>query len=410
MIKVGIGFAKDMGSYNAGVISAQKAINNGGIKESTLVIAFCSNAINHESFFAGIQAAVGSNANIIGGSAVGVITNDDLVYSEKVVAVACIETDNINIELEWVDKLKEGEFNTGIKLIEKSNEPSIAKLMLLFYDSIKFCASAEAPPVLNASLPLLKGISENLEKDPAIIGAGLVGDYGFGSTKQFCGNQVRDDCAVLTLLSGNFNYYSAIMHGCTPKDGIYHTITKMSGQFVYEVDGRPIVEVINEAYGNEEWQKQNPVGTLTIGVNYGKKFSDYKESNYVNRLITGTLPDKSGIVLFEPDLSVGTEFQFMLRDSIRIIETTRAESEKLINRIDEDNQKPVFALYIDCAGRTAKFSNNIKEEAAEIQEVMNTNNIPLLGFYSGVEIAPLLGESRGLDWTGVLLILTEDLD
>ena len=32
---------------------------------------------------------------------------------------------------------------------------------------------------------------------------------------------------------------------------------------------------------------------------------------------------------------------------------------------------------------------------------------PLLGFYSGVEIAPFLQKSRGLDWTGVLLVLAE---
>jgi hypothetical protein len=31
-----------------------------------------------------------------------------------------------------------------------------------------------------------------------------------------------------------------------------------------------------------------------------------------------------------------------------------------------------------------------------------------LGFYSGVEIAPLMGRSRGLDWTGVLVVIAED--
>jgi hypothetical protein len=30
---------------------------------------------------------------------------------------------------------------------------------------------------------------------------------------------------------------------------------------------------------------------------------------------------------------------------------------------------------------------------------------PLLEFYSGVEVAFLQGKSRGLEWTGVLLVL-----
>ncbi len=33
---------------------------------------------------------------------------------------------------------------------------------------------------------------------------------------------------------------------------------------------------------------------------------------------------------------------------------------------------------------------------------------PLIGFYSGVEIAPFNGYSRPLDWTGVLTTLSCD--
>jgi hypothetical protein len=63
---------------------------------------------------------------------------------------------------------------------------------------------------------------------------------------------------------------------------------------------------------------------------------------------------------------------------------------------------------IDCAGRAAQISDTLTEEAAEVQTVMNEYAVPLLGFYSGVEVAPMLGQSRGLDWTGVLLVLAEE--
>ena len=33
-----------------------------------------------------------------------------------------------------------------------------------------------------------------------------------------------------------------------------------------------------------------------------------------------------------------------------------------------------------------------------------TGEVPLLGFYSGVEIAPLMGRAQPLDWTGVLTL------
>lgn len=410
MVKVGVGFARDLQSSELGVKAGKEALANGELKKSELkfILAFCTNEVNYESFFKGIQSIVGKNVPIIGGAAVGVITNKNLLYCKKVGAVAFIESNDMDIAVNFANGLKDSEFEAGKKLLAGVKDLEAKKLYLLFYDSIKFCASPKAPPVLNASLPLLNGLRSKINNGTPVIGAGLTGDFDLGKAKLFCGDTVKDDCAVMAMLGGTFNYYSTIMHGCTPKDGVYHTITKMSGQFIYEVDNRPIVEVINEAYGNEDWQMQNPVGTLTIGVNHGGKYSDYSEGNYVNRLICGVLPDKSGIVLFEPDLSEGTEFQFMLRDSIRIIDTTKKETEKLLLKIEEDGQRPVFAFYIDCAGRTIYLSNNIKEEASEVQDVLNIHNVPLLGFYSGVEIAPLLGESRGLDWTGVLLIFTEN--
>ena len=76
----------------------------------------------------------------------------------------------------------------------------------------------------------------------------------------------------------------------------------------------------------------------------------------------------------------------------------------------------MFALYIDCAGRTSAFSGADVEEAAILQYRQSARadleqaelgpETPLLGFYSGVEIAPLLGRSRPLDWTGVLTLFT----
>jgi small ligand-binding sensory domain FIST len=182
----------------------------------------------------------------------------------------------------------------------------------------------------------------------------------------------------------------------------------MEGSVIYEVDGRPIVGIIDEMYGNQDWQKQLPVQRLSIGVNHGDKYGEYQEGGYVNRLITGILPEGKGIVMFEPDLDEGTEILFMLRDSKQMMRSARQNSSKLMAQIKADGRKPVFGLYVDCAGRTAAISETLTEEASEIVDLFNQSAIPLLGFYSGVEVAPMLDKSRGLDWTGVLLVLTEE--
>jgi hypothetical protein len=63
-----------------------------------------------------------------------------------------------------------------------------------------------------------------------------------------------------------------------------------------------------------------------------------------------------------------------------------------------------FGLYIDCAGRASARSGASVEEA-ELVGLGLDPAIPLIGFYSGVEIAPFAGYSRPLDWTGVLTVL-----
>jgi hypothetical protein len=278
----------------------------------------------------------------------------------------------------------------------------------MFYDSIKNAPTEDSPPEMNASPPLIKGIEEKLKLKVPIIGAGLVGDYEFNATKQFCGSFVESQCVVASLLAGDFKPYFSIMHGCVPKDGIYHTITRAEGPVIYEVDGKPVIDLIDDQYGSNEWSGQLPVRRLTIGVNYGEKFEEFGENQFVNRLIAGVLPDRQGILLFEPDLAEGSEILFMLRNNKMMMESIQKNSEELLEKIISKGENPVLGLYIDCAGRAAIISETLTEEASEVQSIFNRYKVPLFGFYSGVEVAPLLGRSRGLDWTGVLLVLAEN--
>jgi len=235
----------------------------------------------------------------------------------------------------------------------------------------------------------------------------LLGDHSFSPTKQFLGYSVGSQSVVGALLSGNFKAFFRTMHGCLPLDGVYHTITKIEGNVIYELDGKPIVEMIDAIYGDLKWQRQIPVRRLSIGVQMGEKYASFKESHYVNRLITGVLPNGEGIALFEPDLEERMEVQFMVRDAEEILASARRNSAEIMKSIHDQGKKPVFGLYIDCAGRCASFSEMPTEEASEVVEVFNQYDVPLLGFYSGVEVAPFAGKSCGLDWTGVLVVFAE---
>jgi hypothetical protein len=407
-MEVGIGYCNERDAFASGRIVAEAAMKSGNIENPGLVLAFCHGQVDANEYFEGLRSVVGAEAPIIGGSAMGIITNDHLSYEGYPAGAAIFQSDKLKCKVSCAGDLDKDERGAGRKLAENLSGERDGNFLLIFYDSIKIPPTATTPPMMNASSPLIKGIEEAMPRSIPIMGAGLIGDLGFSPTKQFCGSYVGSQLVVGALLGGDFHHYYQIMHGCTPKDGIYHTITKMEGSVIYEVDGRPIVGIIDEMYGNQDWQKQLPVQRLSIGVNHGDKYGEYQEGGYVNRLITGILPEGKGIVMFEPDLDEGTEILFMLRDSKQMMRSARQNSSKLMAQIKADGRKPVFGLYVDCAGRTAAISETLTEEASEIVDLFNQSAIPLLGFYSGVEVAPMLDKSRGLDWTGVLLVLTEE--
>ena len=407
-MKVGIGYVNEQTAFSAGKNVVEMAMENGNISSPDFVMAFSSGQLDANEFFKGMQSVVGAETPIIGGSAIGVITNEFLSYKDYAAGVAVLQSDRIQYEVAAVNGLDKNESLAGRKLAEKLTSQQEGNLLIILYDSIKSEGTEDAPPVLNASSPLIEGIEKKLKSNVPVIGAGLLGDYEFRkNTTQFCGAYAESQSVVGVLLSGGCKPYFRIMHGCSPLDGVYHRITKIEGSVIYELDDKPIVDMIDELYGNQRWRHRRPVDFLTIGINYGSRFEKPEEANYVNRLITGALPEGEGVAIFEPDLEHGAEIQFMLRDNARMIESARRNSLELMEQIKTDGKKAILGVYIDCAGRTADYSNTTSEEAAEVQKVLIRYKTPLLGFYSGVEIAPFHQKSRGLDWTGVLLVLTE---
>lgn len=409
MDAIGIGYGNDRDGYTLGRLAAQSALQSSGIEQPDILIAFCSGQVDHARFYEGLRSIVGNAPPIIGGSSIGVITCDMISYRGYPGAVAALQSDSIRFAVSSAGGVDHNEAQAGRQMLDNLRLSTADRLMLLFYDSIRIPANATHPPVLNSSAPLLAGIKDRLAGHAPVFGAGLLGDFGFSATSQFCGYGTESQQVVGCMLSGDFAVYSAIMHGCIPLDGVYRTITKIENDIIYEIDGKPVVSIIDQLFGSSDWQNHLPIiDNLTIGINHGDRFAPPSEHHYVNRLITGVVNGGAGIGMFETDLTVGQEIQFMVRDNRMMLRSTRENTPALMDRILADGKKPFFALYIDCGGRTAEQSVTEVEEAAEVQKVLKEAGVPLLGFYSGVEIAPMLGTSRGLDWTGVLVILAKE--
>lgn len=402
-VRSGVGYADTTDSLQAGRLAAEAAMVQAGADRSDFTMAFCGGNHDPLRFLHGVREVVGEGT-LTGGTAVGVITNEKASYGGYEGGVAVVRADDIRFDAVAVGGLKEGEELAGQVLGRSIADKATydSRALLLFYDSVKNAK----PLTVNLATRLVQGVEEGMgSAHVPLYGGGLLSDYQWSGSYQFLGDRATTQHAVGVVVSGNCRVDHAITHGCQPASA-YHTITGIDGPVVRELDGRPALEVLEDIIGagaSRDWQQYSLL--VTLGANYGgDPYGDFNEKEYVNRLIAGVNPDDGSVVLFESDFGPGEQVQIMRRSNEQMLASARTNATRLVEETRAWN--PFLAVYIDCAGRSSGFCGAGEEEAAIIQETVGST-MPLLGFYSGVEIAPLLGGSRALDWTGVLVVLSE---
>jgi hypothetical protein len=402
--KVGVGFSENPESKDTGSEAARAAMAQAGISRCDLAIVYSTSRHDPPQLRDGVRSVIGPTARLIGGYAIGIITKDELAYEGYQVGVAVMSSDSVEVDMFIEKGLPDNEFNVGIGLGRqiKSKDYTGTPNILLMYDSLK-----ERPPEgtvfdLNLATPLIEGMGQALETWPPAAGVGMIGDWQGNPTYQWFDDRIERHTAMALVLSGGVRMDTIIMHGCRPS-GRYHTITRAEGNVVLEIDGKPAVDAIAELLGPDSYKSwEDYPFFVTLGVNKGDKFGEFREEEYANRLVMGVDRDRGGLIMFEPDLKEGFEVQLMRR-SIDF-DYVRERSEDLLDRIGD--RHPFFALYIDCAGRASAFCGTEGEEAQEVQKAIGSK-MPLLGMYSGVEIAKVGGDVQALDWTGVLCVFSE---
>lgn len=401
--RAGVGFSENPNSYEAGVAAARGAIADAGASRCDLAILYSTARHDPTRLRDGVRSVIGPAARLIGGYATGIITKDQLGYDGYQVGLAVLSCDSVQVDMYIERGLPDNEFNVGAALGEqiRSKGYRATPNILLMYDSIRGKPPEAMVYDLNLATPLVEGTGQSLGTWPPAAGVGMLGDWQSSPTYQWFDDRIEQHTAMALVLSGDVRMDTTIMHGCKPSSG-YHTITKAEGNVILEIDDGPATDAIAKLLGRDAYESWEDFPFfVTLGVNKGDKFGEFKEEDYANRLVMGIDKDRSGLIMFEPDLKAGSEVQLMRR-SIDF-DYIRERSEDLLERVG--NRKPFFALYIDCAGRASAYSGTEGEEAEEVQKAIGSR-MPLLGMYSGVEIARVGGEMQALDWTGVLCVFS----
>lgn len=400
--KTGIGYSQNEASFEAGVEIASKALVNSSLSAHTLFWLFATPTHDVNMLMNGVRSIIGAEPSIIGGTTIGILTNDFLSYTGAMAGGGFISADGPFFNLFFEESIKDREFDAGKGLAQKISEadtPDDASI-LLFYDCVKFTAD-EGGPMLNLATPILEGFHSIYKNWPIVAGIGVVGDMNMVHPCSIWLNEknFRHGLVGVTI-SGSLKMDTVILKGTRPSGG-YHTITKAEHNIIYELDGKPALEVISRIMGSSVSWDEFPM-FVTLGVNNGDKFGEYDEENYSSRVCLAIDKVQKSLIMFETDLKQGQEVQLMRRDID--FNYIQPQVDKLMSKLG--NRKPVFAYYIDCVGRLSAYSGMQDEESLVMLKALG--NIPCFGIFSGVEIGNVGTYVKALDWTGVLCLFSED--
>lgn len=414
-MRVGVGYSENPDTAAAGLEAAREALARATTEVAAgenagpcdMILLFATARHDARILRDAVSAILGEGIPILGGGAVGAIANDRFGYAGDQIILAAVWMEKTSCAILTESGLAESEKACGERLGEKLKQIGTGpeSPVMLFYDAID---RRDGSLRLLMATRLLAGMEKSLGFLPALTGAGLQGDYTCTPARQWLGlgpenksgeSIIGEHHALALAFGGEVRIDSVIMHGCHPATG-YYTITKADRQTILEINGQPAIEFLDSLLGPEIRPEQYPF-FLILGVNSGDRWGEFDENNYANRLCLGLDTDRGGIVMFEPDMVAGTEFQIMYRSMDTSYMAPRIE--ELFTNLK--GRKPVFAMYIDCAGRAAGYAGMDLEDAPVVQKTVN-ERVPLLGIYTGVEIASVAGKPRGLDWTGVFCLFS----
>lgn len=398
----GTGYSQRENSYEAGVEIANKSVRSSHLFKQTLFFLFATPHHKIDMLIDGVRSVIGNRPAVFGCTTTGLVTNEFLSYTGVLAGGAFISSDAPFFNLFFEKNINDREFDAGRNLAKKIREADTLDdaSVILFYDSIKV-TSTEGQPMLNVATSILEGFYSEYKHWPTVAGIGAWGDINVVyPCSVWADDQNERQGLAASTIEGSIKMHTIIMHGTRPISG-YHTITKAEHNVILEIDGTPALDVIDQLLGGTVPWEEFPL-LVTLGVNNGDKFGEYKEENYASRLCFAIDKQRKALIMFETDLKEGSEVQLMRRDiDFRYIQP---QVDKLILKLG--NRKPVLALYIDCLGRVSGFSGLPEEESLEV--IKAVGNIPFFGIFSGVEIANVGQNVKALDWTGVLCLFSED--
>lgn len=392
MLQAGVGLSTQQDTEKAAFEAAYTALTRTGSSHAdfALVFATASHGPGYSLLLRTIQETTQAT-HVVGCSAGGVLTTDGEIERASGVAVLTVRTDAFVASRFFIPQLRGHGYETG-KEVAAHVQPRLKddNLLAVFPDTYNFNAAS-----------FFHGLSDRVPH-LVTVGGGASEDGSVGETFQLCGDTVSNNAVCGLLLSGHFQHSMSIAQACQPI-GSVHTVTKSHQNLLLELDGRPAFEVFAEVVRKPLADDLQRAATFVfIGLPVDSERQHIARGEYVVRNIVGFDPEQ-GIVAVADEIRQGQKMVFTLRNGDGSREDLKVTLEEQAQAWE--GTPPSFGLYINCLGRGSGLYGFPDLDTSYIKQYFG--EIPLIGFFSGCEIAPIRKQSALHQYSGVLVLVGE---
>lgn len=378
-IRVGVGIAEGEDSYIVGVNAAQQAITVIGA-EPNLVIVCASSRYNQEQVNAGIRSVTG-NALLIGSTTAGEITTAGPAKRHSV-ALMAISSDTVHFFGGVGENISTSAFEAGKRAAEdvKTKAKDPLKAFMMFPDVL-----------VGNGADIVRGALASLGEHFPIVGGASGDDFKFEKTYQHLNENVYSGAVVGLGITGTFKMGIGVKHGWVPV-GAPKKVTKSDGSTLHELDGKPAIHIYEEYFGEEEAKalKEETLAKLAITYPLGMRVEGSDEMLIRDPLTV----NEKGSITCAAEMPIGSEIQLMVGSRENAVAVAKEAAKNAIDQLDGATAK--FVVIFNCIARNKLFGERSGEEISAIQEVIGAQ-LPLIGFYTYGEQAPLGGEVRNIE-------------
>jgi hypothetical protein len=396
-IKAGVGMSRHHNPNLAGREAAQQALEKAGVDRPDFVFMFASVGYDQHSLLRAVREATGG-APLSGCSGEGTIGLEDADESNFSVVVTAISSD----ELHWHNGLA-----TGLEDDPRTVGKRVAQELLphLSADSIGLFVFPDG--MTNNFDPYFAGLEGNLslERFLPIWGGGAGNNFSPGQpTYQYCDDEVVTDGVSYALLSGEAHTAWAISHGLMPIGG-ERKVTRSKGNIIYEIDGKPAIEVLKEYLPEGVLTEDRDWIRYAISLALSFKAPSYiTDEEYVVRGVPAVRMADGSIVV-QTEVSEGTSVWLSSRDKEKITTGFDRMAEQIKHQLG--GEKPKLVFQFECLTRGKSMFR--EQEKLQILKRFRQSvgpDVPWVGFYTIGEIGPVEEHNLRHLYTSVVLALS----